>query len=100
MRPPLVCTGPGGDFVTRYHARGGALVAVDGTVAGLIASLKVTVNVSTVASIRPFLFVTAAVTAAGYVFVMRPSRGNLQLPDAITLDQRDLPKAQIGRAHV
>ena len=44
-----------------------------------------------------FLLVTAAVTAAGYVFVLRPSRGdpaNLQLPDAITIDQRDLPSAQ------
>ena len=27
---PLVCTGPGGDFTTRYHAFGGGLVAVEG----------------------------------------------------------------------
>jgi len=42
-----------------------------------------------------FLLITAAVTAAGYVFVLRPSRSeNMQLPDAITVDQRDLPAAQ------
>ncbi|MSV36226.1 MAG: type II secretion system F family protein [Bryobacterales bacterium] len=44
-----------------------------------------------------FLLITVAVTAAGYVFVLRPSRvdsANLQLPDAITTDQRDLHAAQ------
>ncbi len=44
-----------------------------------------------------FLLITVAVTAAGYVFVLRPSRVdsvNLQLPDAITTDQRDLHAAQ------
>ena len=42
-------------------------VAVAGTLAGLIASLKFTVNVSTFASIRPFLFVTDAEATAGAV---------------------------------
>ncbi len=42
-----------------------------------------------------FLLITAAVTAAGYVFVLRPLRVESgQLPDAIALDQQDLPAAQ------
>jgi tight adherence protein C len=43
-----------------------------------------------------FLFVLTAVSAAGYVFVLRPSRSGAaeQLPAGITLDQRDLPRAQ------
>jgi tight adherence protein C len=44
-----------------------------------------------------FLFVLAAVTAAGYVFVLRPSRTEgpeVQIPVAITLGQRELPAAQ------
>lgn len=43
-----------------------------------------------------FLFVLAAVSAAGYVFVLRPTRSGAesQLPAGITLDQRDLPTAQ------
>jgi tight adherence protein C len=44
-----------------------------------------------------FLFVLAAVTAAGYVFVLRPSRTDgpgVPIPAAITLGQRELPAAQ------
>ena len=44
-----------------------------------------------------FLFTLAAVSAAGYVFVMRPSRaqaGAAQIPAPLILGQRDLPGAQ------
>jgi len=44
-----------------------------------------------------FLFVLAAVTAAGYVFVLRPSRTGgpaVPIPAAIALGQRELPAAQ------
>jgi tight adherence protein C len=45
-----------------------------------------------------FLFVLAAVTAAGYVFVLRPSRSEaaeVEIPAGISLEQQDLPA---GRA--
>src|SRR5579863_5766551 len=44
-----------------------------------------------------FLLIVAAVTAAGYVFVLRPSQTNgaaAQLPAALALGQHDLPPAQ------
>ncbi len=43
-----------------------------------------------------FLFIVAAVTAAGYVFVLRPSStdADLPLPSGLTLGQADLPRAQ------
>ena len=44
-----------------------------------------------------FLFVLAAVSAAGYVFVLRPSRNEapeVEIPAGISLEQRDLPAAQ------
>ena len=43
-----------------------------------------------------FLFVLAAVSAAGYVFVLRPSKtegADIVIPQAISLNQRDLPAA-------
>ena len=43
-----------------------------------------------------FLFIVAAVTAAGYVFVLRPSRSDAdpQMPAALALGRQDLPAAQ------
>ncbi len=44
-----------------------------------------------------FLFIVAAVTAAGYVFVLRPSSTNpadMPLPAGLTMSQADLPPAQ------
>ncbi len=44
-----------------------------------------------------FLFVLAAVSAVGYMFVLRPSRdegGTVSLPSPIALEQPDLPGAQ------
>src|SRR5258708_39722706 len=44
-----------------------------------------------------FLFVRAAVSAAGYVFVLRPSRNEapeVEIPAGISLEQQDLPAAQ------
>jgi tight adherence protein C len=44
-----------------------------------------------------FVFVIAAVTAAGYVFVLRPSRTegeSIQIPQALDPNRRDLPTAQ------
>ena len=44
-----------------------------------------------------FLFVLAAVSAAGYVFVMRPSRADGddgEIPAPFALDQREMPTAQ------
>jgi tight adherence protein C len=44
-----------------------------------------------------FLFVLGAVTAGGYVFVLRPSRADgpeAQIPAPVTLGQRELPVAQ------
>jgi tight adherence protein C len=44
-----------------------------------------------------FFFILAAVAAAGYVFVLRPSRadgGAADIPMPVTLDQRDMPTAQ------
>ncbi|MEQ1947566.1 MAG: type II secretion system F family protein [Bryobacteraceae bacterium] len=44
-----------------------------------------------------FLFVLAAVTAAGYVFVLRPSRpetSDAQLPSSLTMTAPNLPSAQ------
>ena len=44
-----------------------------------------------------FVFVIGAVTAAGYVFVLRPSRTegeSIQIPQALDPDRRDLPTAQ------
>jgi tight adherence protein C len=43
-----------------------------------------------------FLFVLAAVSAAGYLFVLRPSKtegADIVIPPAISLNQRDLPAA-------
>ena len=45
-----------------------------------------------------FLFVMAAVTGAGYVFVLRPSRSDLELPAALTLNGPQLPGAQAAVA--
>ena len=50
-----------------------------------------------------FVFILAAVTAAGYVFVMRPSRGEgveAHIPAPITLGQRDLPAAQAAAVDI
>ncbi len=44
-----------------------------------------------------FFFVLAAVSAAGYVFVLRPSRNEapeVEIPAGISLEQQDLPPAQ------
>jgi tight adherence protein C len=44
-----------------------------------------------------FLFILAAVSAAGYLFVLRPSEpesASLDIPQGISLDQQDLPAAQ------
>ena len=44
-----------------------------------------------------FLFILAAVSAAGYVFVLRPSRSEsagLEIPSGLSLNQQDLPPAQ------
>lgn len=42
-----------------------------------------------------FLFIMAAVTVAGYVFVLRPSRmDGLEIPAPIALDQRGMPGPQ------
>src|SRR6185437_11799049 len=44
-----------------------------------------------------FLFVLAAVSVAGYVFVLRPSKtegASIEIPPAISLNQHDLPAAQ------
>jgi hypothetical protein len=50
--------------------------------------------------IAMFLFVLAAVTAVGYVFVLRPSReaGTVLVRTPIGLDQPDLPGAQAAVA--
>ena len=48
-----------------------------------------------------FLFVLAAVSAAGYVFVLRPSKAESAGPDVpqtISLNTRDLPAAQAAFA--
>ena len=48
-----------------------------------------------------FLFVLAAVSVAGYVFVLRPSKaeaGEVQVPQTISINQRDLPAAQAAFA--
>jgi len=48
-----------------------------------------------------FLFVLAAVSVAGYVFVLRPSKADgdeVQIPQAISLNQRYLPAAQAAFA--
>ena len=48
-----------------------------------------------------FLFVLGAVTAAGYIFVLRPARvaeTAPRLPADLTLDERDLPAAQAAVA--
>jgi tight adherence protein C len=50
-----------------------------------------------------FLFVLAAVSAVGYVFVLRPSRtegADVQIPAPIALVQRGLPSAQAAVAGV
>src|SRR5258708_32662148 len=44
-----------------------------------------------------FLFILAAVSAAGYVFVLRPSKSegaSLDIPPSLSLNQQDLPTAQ------
>jgi tight adherence protein C len=44
-----------------------------------------------------FLFILAAVSAAGYLFVFRPSESesaSLDIPKGLSLDQQDLPAAQ------
>ena len=44
-----------------------------------------------------FLFILAAVSAAGYVFVLRPSKSesaSLDIPPGLSLNQQDLPAAQ------
>jgi tight adherence protein C len=44
-----------------------------------------------------FLFILAAVSAAGYVFVLRPSKSesaSLDIPPGISLNQQDLPAAR------
>lgn len=49
-----------------------------------------------------FLFVMAAVSAVGYVFVLRPSRndaGTIQIPTPLTIDQ-ELPGAQAAVADI
>jgi len=50
-----------------------------------------------------FLFVLAAVTGAGYVFVLRPSRTEgpeVETPGPITLGQRELPAAQAAAVDI
>ena len=50
-----------------------------------------------------FLFVLAAVTGAGYVFVLRPSRTegpDVETPGPITLGQRELPAAQAAAVDI
>jgi tight adherence protein C len=50
-----------------------------------------------------FLFVLAAVSAVGYVFILRPSRndgGSVMIPTPIALEQRDLPGAQAAVADI
>lgn len=50
-----------------------------------------------------FLFVLAAVSAVGYVFVLRPSRnetGTVVIPAPIAMDQRELPGAQAAVADI
>jgi tight adherence protein C len=50
-----------------------------------------------------FLFVLAAVTGAGYVFVLRPSRTEgpeVEIPAPITLGQRELPAAQAAAVDI
>ncbi len=50
-----------------------------------------------------FLFVLAAVSAVGYVFVLRPSRNSgdtILIPTPIALEQRDLPGAQAAVADI
>lgn len=48
-----------------------------------------------------FLFVLMAVAAAGYVFVLKPSRAEgAQIPGEIALDQRNMPAAQAAVADV
>ena len=50
-----------------------------------------------------FLFVLAAVTGAGYVFVLRPSRTegpDVEIPAPITLGQRELPAAQAAAVDI
>jgi tight adherence protein C len=50
-----------------------------------------------------FLFVMAAVSAVGYVFILRPSRedaGTVVIPNPIALDQRDLPGPQAAVADI
>src|ERR1700722_15783867 len=44
-----------------------------------------------------FFFILAAVSVAGYVFVLRPSKAEsaaIEIPPGISLNQRDLPGAQ------
>ena len=42
-----------------------------------------------------FLFTVLSIVAAGYAFVLRPSRsGNVEIPEAIAKDARDLPAIQ------
>ncbi len=44
-----------------------------------------------------FLFILAAVSAAGYVFVLRPSKSegaSLDIPAGLSRNQQDLPAAQ------
>ena len=50
-----------------------------------------------------FLFVMAAVSAVGYVFVLKPSRndaGAIQIPTPRALDQRELPGPQAAVADI
>ena len=50
-----------------------------------------------------FLFVLAAVTSAGYVFVLRPSRTEgpeVEIPAPITLGERELPAAQAAAVDI
>jgi len=43
-----------------------------------------------------FLFIVAAITAVGYVFVLQPSKaeGDVEIPGGLALGQRELPPAQ------
>ena len=44
-----------------------------------------------------FLFIVAAVSAAGYAFVLRPSKSEsaaIDVPQGLSLNQQDLPAAQ------
>jgi tight adherence protein C len=50
-----------------------------------------------------FVFVLAAVSAVGYIFVLRPSRndsGTVLIPTPIALDQRELPGPQAAVADI